>query len=114
MPGPTSSGLVLGRGWSPKDSHSHSCWGPPLEPPLQTDGLFGRHLLSRSNWKLRPAAAGWGGGAGLATPGGNHRGSLEARDGVWGRGRSLRLRGPNFCPDFSPSHSLLKAENMGQ
>lgn len=35
----------------------------PLEPP-SPDGLFGRHLLRRGNWKLRPAAAG-----GLVTQG---------------------------------------------
>lgn len=53
-----------GEGIEPQRLRFTSTLGTPLEPPSQTDGRFGRHLLRRSNWKLRPAAAG-----GLATPG---------------------------------------------
>lgn len=44
MPGPTSSGLVLGRGWNPKDSHSHPRWGPPWNHLHQMDCLEGTSL----------------------------------------------------------------------
>lgn len=84
----------------------------PLDPP-SPDGLFGEHPLRGSNWKLTRAMV-----RGLATL----RESWKLQThlmaggaaGAWGGEGAWGLPGPHFCPAFSPSCLLLKADSMRQ